>query len=462
MRELARGLPRLRRSACFRKGEGKRMSLSSGYSNRCFPSRAARVTKPLSRFSREGAKALIVALLFVSLATCLAHGDDKPAAATDSATSATLESLRQKRQDVAGRIAGLEKSHDGSPDDVAKSDIESLQSLEAVYAQHQAQLEQRSQLEAHIQQAEKQVARLDEFDPDEPKPYSFLLLEQLRDQLAAEKDHESAIKSDTKAAKRLLEAAHGDLDDSTGDTKEVAKGDAKKVADDQSPPKAEAESSNVVLAQAKVALAEAQIETLKLRLELCQARQKLLKAKADAVEKDVKFSAEDRDKQLQRLADQEAELKRQRREAVTALQQIDAQKQTDLKTLADAKQAERDAIVEAWHATAEACQARIVVIDERVNRLADARRHWKHRYELVTGKVEPEKVVKWRDSVNDFLDQLEDASGALEHRIDSVRDEVTALERSPRAEDERLALGKRRGSSGCESCAKRARRVSLM
>ena len=40
-----------------------------------------------------------------------------------------------------------------------------------------------------VADADKRLAKIDEFAPNEPKPYSFLLLEGLKDQLA-EQQHE--------------------------------------------------------------------------------------------------------------------------------------------------------------------------------------------------------------------------------------------------------------------------------
>ena len=90
-----------------------------------------------------------------------------------------------------------------------------------------------------------------------------------------------------------------------------------------------------MLARAKVALRESEIDILNLRLRLCETQQKQLGKQIEVVAKDVEFSAPDRDKQLQRLAETEADLKRQRRVAEAGLQQADAQKKADLQKIAD-------------------------------------------------------------------------------------------------------------------------------
>ena len=77
-------------------------------------------------------------------------------------------------------------------------------------------------------------------------------------------------------------------------------------------------------------LRESEIEVLNLRLRLSQTKHKQLAKKIETVKKDVKFSAQDRDKQLQHLAEIEADLKRQRQTAEAGLQQVESQKASDL------------------------------------------------------------------------------------------------------------------------------------
>ena len=96
------------------------------------------------------------------------------------------------------------------------TDGQLLNSIDAVYAQHQAKLEQQSRLEVQAKNADEQLAVLDKYDPDEPKPYSFLLLEHLKDELTAETDRQSALAGDLKSAKQMLETAHDELDASKG------------------------------------------------------------------------------------------------------------------------------------------------------------------------------------------------------------------------------------------------------
>ena len=212
-----------------------------------------------------------------------------------------------------------EERKDRRDDTQAAGDSESLallRSIDSVYVQHQSRLGQRQQLEVQTKEAEKQLQSLDKFDPDEPKPYSFLFLEGLKDQLAVEDDRQQALASDVKSAKQLLQAAHDKLDACENARQEQAR--------NRSETSAKLIPAQLVctLARADVGLKQATAEVQSLRMDLCKAMQQQLTKKIEKVAKDVAFSADDHDKEMQLLAASEADLKRRRKEAEAHLQEI--------------------------------------------------------------------------------------------------------------------------------------------
>ena len=75
----------------------------------------------------------------------------------------------------------------------ARTSSEFLETLDGVYGEQQARLEQRQDLQAEKQRAEADLESLESSGRTEAKPYSFLLLEDLRDELAAEEDRDHGI-----------------------------------------------------------------------------------------------------------------------------------------------------------------------------------------------------------------------------------------------------------------------------
>ena len=341
--------------------------------------------------------------------------------------------MRKKRDWIADRIGQLEAAaHKQAAQPGSDADAQTLDSLRAinsVYLEHQNQLEQRSRLEEQLKEADSELAALDQFAPDEPKPYSFLLLENLHDQLAAEKDRQSAIESDTKSSKLLLKTAHEELDaipSSGGDSpKSGTSPTAVEPATDELAPQRLA----LVLGRARVALRQTEIEVLALRLKLCENKQKQLAKKIKVVEADVKFTAQDRDQALGRLAETESQLESQREKAAAALRKVDAEKQADLKkiTADDPAGRLRDAITEGWRAAAEACQSEMVVLDARIDQLRQMRGQWKRRYTIATESVEPKKMAGWLEELDELLDQFKETANSLQHRLDTARDDQAAI-----------------------------------
>jgi potassium-dependent mechanosensitive channel len=386
------------------------------------------------------------------LAGIVVRAEDKTIRPGDTSADGPSEMLRKKREAVTDQIAKLSvpQKENEKPDGAREADQQNtltlLRSLDGLYAQHQTLLERRQQLEAQLKEAERELKSLDTFEPDEPKPYSFLLLESLKDQLDMEEDREAAIKADVKSAKSLLQTAHDDLDaDERGRYKEA------NVTKKESPDgggladqRVRADLSDSI-AREQVALKQAEIEFQNLRLNLCTTVQKQLAKKIDAIKKGVTFSERDRDKQFERLAGTEADLKRRRSEVETHLQDIESERKEALKELADQKSPQKvvDAAVEAWRVAGDVYQTQIVMLDQQLENLGDIRRFWKRRFELATKTVEPERMSRWLDDVDEFLDQLDDMSGSLEHRGDAVRaDPSMAKHDAPDDENEGLAKWK--------------------
>jgi potassium-dependent mechanosensitive channel len=384
----------------------------------------------------------------LALSGSIVGAQDKTIRPGEISADGPSESIRKKRAVVADQLAKIsapEKENekpDGARDTDNQNTLTLLRLLDGLYAQHQTLLERRQQSEAQLKEADKELKSLDTFEPDEPKPYSFLLLDSLKDQLDVEEDREAAIKADVKSAKSLLQAAHDDLDAAQRDRRKQVKGDEKERpdADGSTDQRVRADLTDSIALE-KVSLKQAEIEFQRLRLSLCKTVQKQLSKKIDAIKKDVIFSARDRDKQLERLAGSEAEPKRRRKEAETHLQGIESERNEALKELADQKASQNvmDTAAEAWRVAGDVYQTQIVILDQQLENLREIRRFWKRRFELATKTVEPARMSRWLDDLDEFLDQLDDMSGSLEHRRDSLRDDQSAAKRGATdGEDEAL------------------------
>ncbi|HTU24840.1 MAG TPA: mechanosensitive ion channel domain-containing protein [Pirellulales bacterium] len=430
---------------------------------------------------------LVLFFLVVTLAAALVRADE--AAADHSARGATggekkLAELRAKRLQISQQIAALSQQAagtDGDHTDEGDDRLTLLRSIDAVEFHHLALLEKQNQLAADLADAERRLAELDEFAPSEPKPYSFLLLEGLKDQLADEEREEAALKSDQKSAEQLLAAAHTELDRaaqhrraSVADEREKQSPGSQIAASkpDESRHDAAAAGTTggaaerqtelqlaLALARERVALARTSVEVAKLRLAANAARQKQLKKKIEVVEKDVEFSSADRDAELARLARLDAELDRRRLAVEAGLHPLataahaaakDATvNDTAAKDTATKKPERNDSnraqagsesrtsaaaespggrtaqmqLAGGLQSAGELYSAILLLVDQQREQIANERTLWRDRYRLAQGKASSDEVDDWLAAVGTTLSGLDDWTGAWQHRFNELSDE---------------------------------------
>jgi small-conductance mechanosensitive channel len=328
--------------------------------------------------------------------------------------------LEQKRATVAAEISKLDEAKTKGSGNAGQSDasderLNQLRAIDALYAQHKVRLQEKEQLETEKKGIDHEIESLDKFEPDEPKPYSFLLWDGLKDQLAVEQEREKGFTADGKSAKKQLATAHQALDQAEAEVR--PSGDGDKPSENKRTD-SDASDLKVELQRAQVALREADIEVYTLRTAICQAKQKELSKKIEVVGKEVAFSAADRDKQLDALALEESRLKAQRGTVQRQLQQLEEkQRATESQLSADkAEPAVKEAAAEAWRGAADTCQAEVVILDERIEWLTRLRKYWRRRYEAATTKPEPAKLQQWREELSEFRDELQDNLRSFDNR----------------------------------------------
>ncbi len=277
--------------------------------------------------------------------------------------------------------------------------------------QHETLLEEEARLSALTRQEQKELARLTEFGPAEPKPYSFLLLEKLCNELADEEERQSAIKTETKAARQLLASKHEELDAAeqrhrgSSTDKTISQVAAQKSGSSQS-----RDALAVTVAAAAVNLAETAVELQSLRLELSQARRKRLQEESDLVKKDVRFSADDRDRELERLTALAVELDQQRTDETARWHEAAAQSRESSSSNSPARS---DDLV----TPRDVNSAHLLLIDQERELLASLRKLWKRRYDFYRGDASETQVVQWLEEVDECASELKDWQHTWEQRL---------------------------------------------
>ena len=365
----------------------------------------------------------------------------------DGATKSLAESVSAQRTALAAQIAELEKqtaaeSTDANSEEVSagEDELESLQTLDGVYAQQQSRLEQLESLRAEKKKVDELLETLRKFGPTEAKPYSFLLLENLRDELAAEEEQEAALQTDSKAANQMLETAQEHFDEA----------ESERRRDQEAFDEAEGNKTEAMLAlkQAKqesrvnkelVVLRRLEIDVRTLRLEVCVARKTMLEEKVERIAKDVRFTKQDLQDRLKELTAFDAELNRKLKDARNRFQQLESQEAAALKELREhrATQATIDLAVDAWRVARDVDQTEMFLLNERIADNKRFRHYWSCRYEVENGTAKPEEIEQWHGNLSDLIEELQDNQRALAQRIETSRGEqAKVLQRVRNNDDE--------------------------
>ncbi len=398
---------------------------------------------------------LLSGVTLVGSARVSRAGDSLVAAESRSGNPSPMQALREARLAVHAEIQRiLQSARPANPDppssrpapenversESGKTRLGLLRSIDSVYFHHESLIELKDRLEGDLKTVASQQAKFDEFGVEEPKPYSFRYYESLRDQQDNETVRAAAIKADANSAKQLLETARRELERAVAHRRgAIAVGQEPEHWDPAAPldahgPRdltslleaAPAESLAVILARAKLSLAETDVDVQKSRLEVCKNRQKLIQDQIDRVKTDVKFSAADRDAELERLTALESELDSQRSLAETRFHELEADdsdsgdKPSGVGAgigVGSLEPADRSGESEVWRAAREIYNAHILLVEQQREQIASMRRLWKHRHEFAAGGVAPQTAKQWLAETDEFIDELADWSKSWDHRL---------------------------------------------
>lgn len=360
------------------------------------------------------------------------RADDDAAAVASSPAKGEFEQLLARRATLAEEITALRtKGDEGSPDadaidvSAAEDELEFLEALDGVLGQQQARFEQRQELLAEKKQADTELESLRKFGPAEPKPYSFLLLENLRDELSAEEEQEESLATELNAAEQLSETAQENFDDA-----EAQRRLAQEAADDNEDDEERAALENDLklakrqsqLAKENIPVRRLEIEVRTLRQELCESRRTYLDEKIERIAGDVRFTQRDLRERLKELSSFETELRDELRTARARFQQTEAQQNAAIKQLRDesAEQATIDLAQESWRVARDAQQAETSLLNERIGDAKRFQHYWGCRFEMENGTATSDQLEEWQESVADLVDEIRENLRSLQQRVETT------------------------------------------
>jgi potassium efflux system protein len=398
-----------------------------------------------------------ISLLLLTLAALWSTAEfirPASAAAADAATPAAADDLTAKRAKVADEIAQLTKTKQAavaggeaaSTVDPADEEIELLGALDLVYVQRQAVSEHHEELGHVHDRLQAQLDSLHKFGPAEAKPYSFLLLESIRDSLATQQEREAAFDADLAAAGQSLEQARVNLERCQSEERQASERLAGNRQPDQQTTLARAvhlADLNSTIAAETVTLRQSEIEDKKAQCDLGHLYRQLLEEKEKLVAPETHFGDRDRQALLDNLAHKQQDFERQLKDAEARLAHNESQQTIDRARL-DNEKADPAVVTAASGAyrrgRAVACEE-IAMLHARIGELEERKYFINCRFGLGQKSTTPASLVEWHNRLTDVLRQLQTTEQSLVRRIDEVRiDQASLYERTVDGDNQTAAL----------------------
>ena len=370
-----------------------------------------------------------------------------PPAAPPVKTKTALEDLVSKRQKLAEQMKLLDKQateaagSDAQALAVAADELEHLEALDGVFGEQQVRLEQQQELLNEKLRAEAELASFRKFGPTEARPYSFLLLEDLRDELATEEDHNTAYAADLKLAGQMLEAAQSHFEQIEKARRRAQEQLAENKHDEREAPLTAAvklAQRDSLLAQEMIVVRRLEVEVRSLQCDICELHKTELTEKVERIGEDVRFTKQDLQDRLKDLAAEEATLDARLKEVRDRFRQREQQHVAALNKLRETKapQATIDIASDTWRVARDSHQIETSLLIERIGYLKQLHNFWGSRFATETGTATPTEIADWYDTVGVFVEELSDNRRSVEQRIASTRAEEAKLVQRLRTNDD--------------------------
>ncbi len=402
-------------------------------------------------------RAILLTGLILSIASVGVCADDSvtPRSSVSVATQATsLPIDLSARRDEVRRQIGLvqeainvAQSQPGAdPPELLLMRRNLLKYMELVYAQHQAVEVEALDLAETLDEAKSTLENVQAVGISEPKPYSFLWLDQVRDELSAETSRIASVKAEVTVASNLKESVQRMFARSQRDRRLTK--EAHQLNRD---PKAEGKlNAEFLVAQLRaqvteqvLRLREAEVSNHEVRLEISNARAQFLREKIAMAQDDVVYPEQELQRTLETVDQAEKELQSYQVNVEQLLrdseqQWMAARGQLDRSTVEDAPLKET---VAAWQRVHSTYQTELALVNQRLAELVISRYLCERRYKLFHDSATHADQVEWLDNSKEFRDRLHQARNLIQIRGDQVRNDLATLaKRSAKvADDPQLA-----------------------
>ena len=347
----------------------------------------------------------------------------------------SLESIQARMEETAKEISSLQEVLSASPpvrppailEEIQKQ-IDLLGQLQSVYTQQISLLKRMVNAENSLKEAKDNLEKIRQQGPDEKPPYSYVLLDRLRDELKAEQDQEKSVTGILTTAQESLKRAQAQQEQKAAVYRRV-----KDALDANTDPGAadllQAQTRTAWLdrrkAQEIVTLRDLESKTAQIRVETFKTRLREMEERIRWIQLTVSFTQADLDTQLAVYDKEEASLKEEVSKQQKALEAADKKLTALLDNPAITPDKEEE--INARRLEREAAQLAVSTLENRLTWIPERRRIWKQRFEIINGTAERGQITPWREEAVKALAGLKERENSLNVYISVLRNRLINL-----------------------------------
>ncbi|MDR4509610.1 MAG: mechanosensitive ion channel [Candidatus Brocadiaceae bacterium] len=386
---------------------------------------------------------LFVMMLFICFVSdLLLFGQENPSVPKENATARPLtpqQEITAKRDKLAKELGDIQSSLEvmsGERNEEQTGRLtkekELLQRLDLLYMQQLSMLGQESALKVELEQLERELEMFRTRGTAELQTYSFMLLENLRDELHSLTSREQARESSILAAQDALQEAL-----SAYEEKERVRRQAKEAMETNKDSNATFALSNALriarrdslFAQEQTRLREIELSNQKLEKNIHQVQLLLLQEKTNQISRTVIFRKQDLIEILAELDEREFKLNQEMERAKLDLSLLDIRWADARRRLDESVTSEQELQLEvdARQLVRQVKQREVTLLGNQLQHLAEARTTWNRRFELFNATVKTGILKDWELETKKVITQLLRENRMQSTRLSELRREISSL-----------------------------------
>ncbi len=355
------------------------------------------------------------------------------------------EEIPAQREKIAQEIAQLKQALNQAPETAettgSEPNSQKLQLLEGLDFLYEELLEAHAaqkKVQARLKALETEEAQWKNGAPPKDFKADFATLDRLRGQEVEAKktarSREQVFKSRQGAveeAKKAFQAAEQERRRAK-EALEVSRDTADRASLEQALAIAQLKSRE---AELRLALREQELEVAKSYRELFERQGKLQAQEIDFLEKRVRFTEEDLQRELNLVSEESQKatkrLEKQQKELESASKEYErARQRLDASPLPSPALVEE---VEARRLAQSSLEQGSELMGDRLRRLSELEDLWQHRFKMLNGKVDKPELGLWQQQTRQYLDQLGREEELFNLRLNSLRNALVENEEKSRA-----------------------------